>query len=236
MTAPRFHVPGLIEDGMDLPAAVSHHMIRVLRLRVGDPVTLFNGTGGEYQCKITAISRKQAQVKVLAYSAIDRAPQLHIHLGLAVLKKDAMDRVIQYAAELGIGEITPVITEHCSVATRIIRSRQAHWQQVAIAACEQSGMNRLPTVHTPTDLAGWRPQESDCKLICVPGAAPLSPSLGEAGRVCILTGPEGGLTDEEIRAAEAVGFTAVSFGERVLRAETAPLVAVTVLHRLWGDY
>ena len=165
MTAPRFHVPGSIDDGMALPEAVSHHMIRVLRLQVGDPVTLFNGTGGEYQCEISAISRKTAQVNVLAHSAVDRVPELNIHLGLAVLKKDAMDRVIQSAAELGIAEITPVITEHCTVATRIIRSRQAHWQQVAVSACEQSGMNRLPTIHTPVELAGWLPQQSDCKLI-----------------------------------------------------------------------
>lgn len=236
MTTPRFHVPGSITGGTDLPESVSHHMIRVLRMQVGDPVTLFNGAGGEYRCEISSISRKAAQVRVLTFSETDRLPALQVHLGLSVLKKDAMDRVIQYAVELGVREITPLITARCTVATRIIGSRAAHWQQVAIAACEQSGMNRLPTIHAATALAGWLDQAWDCKLICVPGAEPVSRALAAPRQVCVLTGPEGGFTDEEVGSACAAGFSTVSFGQRILRAETAPLVAVSVLHHMWGDY
>jgi 16S rRNA (uracil1498-N3)-methyltransferase len=221
---------------MTLPDKVSHHMTRVLRMQPGDEVTLFNGEGGEYLCAISSISRNETRIRVYQFHEADRSSSLNIHLGLCILKKDAMDRVLQYAVELGVTSITPLVSDHCTVAKRVIRSRQDHWRQVALSACEQSGLNSPPSVADFMDLQDWLPLATGLRLICVPGESSLVKGDDDPESLSILTGPEGGLTHAEVNLACQAGFREVTFGQRVLRAETAPLVALSVAHRAWGDY
>ena len=239
MTLPRFFVPGSIslDQSMTLPGDVSHHLVKVLRTQVGDQAILFNGEGGEYQCTIDLITKKSVTVTAHGFQPDDRGASLSVHLGLCVLKKDAMDRALSKAVELGVSSVTPLISEYCSVAKKVILNRHAHWQQVVVSACEQCGLNQLPKLHTAEQLDDWVNSQSNVeKIIALQGASPLDPAKNEVNEVSLLIGPEGGFSEAEMSQALECSFQAVTFGQRILRAETAPIVAISVLHRTWGDF
>ena len=199
-------------------------------------MVLFNGRGGEHICMIEQADRKTVTVTVGEFVDSERTPPLSVHLGMCILKKDPMDAVLGRAVELGVSEITPVISDHCAVSIKVIRGRREHWQGVVIASCEQCGLNRLPVLHEPQQSDIWmRHPGTGRKLIAVPGGHRLD-AVPTPGRVSLLVGPEGGFSERELSLAVSGGFDPVTFGERVLRSETAPAVALSVLNRVWGDF
>ena len=238
MATPRLFVDIELTSGeqLTLPRAPAHHIATVLRKKTGDAVILFNGKGGEYACQLEQADRKSVIVQVGEFSSNDRTPPLNIHLGMSILKKDPMDAVLGRVVELGVREITPIVSDHCAVSTKMIKNRQTHWQAVIISSCEQCGLNRLPLLHDPITTESWLKQaKADRKIVALPGGGQLS--TGSAAKtVSILVGPEGGFSDREVELAAAENFEPATFGERILRAETAPAVAISVLHRTWGDY
>jgi 16S rRNA (uracil1498-N3)-methyltransferase len=243
MATPRFFVPGpLVPDTVRmLPEATGHHAVRVLRLQVSDVVTLFNGNGGEYAAVITAIGRRDVEVKVGGHAAIERESPLNVTLVQAVSSSDRMDLTIQKAVELGVTRIVPVQSERC--VTRLkgerARKRVAHWQQIVVSACEQCGRNRVPEVAALLTLENWlaaEPAKVARWLLAPEAEQPLRELPRPQLPVEILVGPEGGFTDTEMVMARRAGYQSLRLGPRVLRTETAAPALLAVLQTLWGDF
>jgi len=244
MTVPRFFVslalaPEMIGETIALPEAAAHHATRVLRLAVGDALTLFGGTGGEYAATIARIDKRGAAVRIDGYAPVEREAALAITLAQAVAAGDAMDFAVRKATELGVTAIQPLVTARSAALPSGERGgkRHAHWRQIAIAACEQCGRNRLPDVLAPQPLAEWLRGWHGAGIVFAPeaerGLASLPPP---AAPVALLIGPEGGLAPDEVVAALRSGFAAARMGPRVLRAETATVAALSAVHALWGDF
>ena len=239
MKLPRFFVECSITIGekLLLPGASGHHLARALRKSTADSIVVFNGKGGEFVCSIELIRKNHVEVKPVKYDENDRAPQLKTTLGLCILKKDSMDSVLTKVTELGVSRVTPIISDHCAVVHKVIHHRETHWRQVIIAACEQCGLNLLPTLDPVTNLTDWlATSRADIRLLAVPGSSPIPRSISVVDSVSLLTGPEGGFSEAEEKEAINAGFNTVTFGERVLRAETAPVVALSVSHQVWGSF
>jgi 16S rRNA (uracil1498-N3)-methyltransferase len=216
------------------------HLIRVLRLKEGDEVVLFNGEEAfQYQAKLIDVSKKQAYAEILTKEVVDNESPLNIHLGQGISRGDRMDFTLQKSVELGVNTITPLFTERCGVklnAERLEKKRQ-QWQKIVISACEQSGRASVPVVAEPMLLVDWLKQETSAlKINLHPKAQHSIISLPmENTRVRLLIGPEGGLSDEEISQANENDFVDVLLGPRVLRTETAALTAITALQCRFGD-
>ena len=215
----------------------SRHLARVLRLGIGDALTLFDGHGGEYPGKITAVDKKHVRVLTGAQLNSESESPLAIHLGIAVSRGDRMDWIAQKCTELGVAAVTPLLTEHTGV--KLSRERAAkkiqHWQQIAISACEQCGRNRPPVVHAPTSLGHWLASTvAEQKFVLHHRAESVDEGDAPAS-IALLVGPEGGLSAGEIQAAEQSGYIALRLGPRVLRTETAPVAAIAILQAYWGD-
>ena len=239
MTQHRFFVPVDLREGevLDLPDEAAHHLRHVLRLAEGEQIALFNGEGGAYLCVIQSITKRSVTVLPLAHDETNLQSGINVHIGICVLKRDAMDRAIGRMIELGVRQITPLISEHCTVSNKVIRGRGQHWQQVARSSCEQCGLNVPPPIMAASPLNEWlQTREEKLKLVSSIGASSLQINEVVPSSIALLTGPEGGFTEAEIHDAQSAGFQPVSFGGRILRAETAPLVALSVLQRTWGDY
>lgn len=224
-----------------LEESVARHLATVLRMQSGDPVTLFNGHGGEYQATLGTCSGKRVTATVGNFLDIERESPLRIHLGIGLSRGERMDWVMQKATEAGVSDITPLYTERTEVKLKGDRSdkKQRHWQQICASACEQSYRNRLPTLHEPITLDQWLNQVcADQKLVLHHRSEQTLTQLRhhQANSCALLIGPEGGLSDREITAALAQGFQPLKLGPRVLRTETAPIVAISVLQSLWGDF
>ena len=223
-----------------LTGAAAGHVRRVLRLRTGDPVTLFNGDGWNYPGRIVALRGDRVEIEL--DDRTEGAPEspLAITLAQGVARGERMDIVLQKATELGVARVVPVVTERSVVRLDPDRTerRLAHWQAVVIAACEQSGRARVPEVMPPLPLARWldEPPGGAACILLWPGAdRALAGAVAAPGRVTLLVGPEGGLTDAERDAAMEVGFDARSLGPRILRTETAAIAALAVLQSAAGD-
>ncbi len=224
-----------------LSGTAAGHVRRVLRLRSGDPLTLFNGDGWDYPGRIIALRGDHVELQLDQRTHAAPESPLDITLAQGVARGERMDIVLQKATELGVARIVPVVTGRSVV--RLDRDRMqrrlAHWQAVVIAACEQSGRARLPEV-TPALLLGpWLgglAGESSTRILLWPGAdRALAGAVTAPGHVTLLVGPEGGLTDEERDAAVKAGFVARSLGPRILRTETAAIAALAVLQSAAGD-
>lgn len=239
---PRFHCPLPLVPGasLDLPAEIAHHVARVLRLKEGDSVRLFNGCGGEWRARIRRL-KPTVHVSLEAFDAAEREPPVQVTLAQGLPASDKMDWVVQKAVELGVGAIQPLALTRSVVRLNAERGerRVQHWNKVAVAACEQSGRNRVPLVASLLDLAQFlaRPgQDNELRLLLTPGSKRRLRDLdAPGGPVTVLVGPEGGFEEGEILTAESVGFVAVSLGPRVLRTETAGPAALAVIMSLWGD-
>jgi 16S rRNA (uracil1498-N3)-methyltransferase len=210
-------------------------------LRVGELVTLFNGAGGEHAAVITAIGKRGVTVEVGAHCAIEREAPLAVTLVQAVSSGERMDLTIQKAVELGVGAIQPVLSERSVVRLDGERAtkRVAHWQQIAISACEQCGRNRVPTVHPLAPFSSWianAPRAATRWLLWPEADQSLRELPKPPAPIELLVGPEGGLTDNEAQAARAAGFLAVRIGPRVLRTETAAPALLAAVQALWGDF
>ncbi|MBI2319273.1 MAG: 16S rRNA (uracil(1498)-N(3))-methyltransferase [Betaproteobacteria bacterium] len=240
LSAPRFHVgPGLsVGAELALPPRAARH-VAVLRLRPGDEVILFDGSGGEYACTLSRFVKGEARVLVAAKRDIERESALDITLAQGLSSADRMDYALQKATELGVGRIQPVATERSVVRLAEERAERKllHWRNVVIAACEQCGRNRVPEVAATMTLAEFLSAEhgGDLALLLVPEAERRLRDLEPARRIVILIGPEGGFSKPERAAVERAGFTPVRLGPRVLRTETAPLAAISALQAMWGD-
>jgi 16S rRNA (uracil1498-N3)-methyltransferase len=241
MRVPRIYTAQPLSAGarLALETDAAHHLARVLRMPVDAQLVLFNGDGAEYPARIAAIDKKNVVVTIERADASERESPLQIHLGIAVSKGERMDWVIQKATELGVTQISPLQSERVEVRLHGEREekKRAHWQAITVAACEQCQRNRLPVVNTTQPLAGWLDAVvADEKFVLHHRSdTALADAVAKPRSVALLIGPEGGLSDSEIAQAERSGFNSLRLGPRVLRTETAPLAALSVLQFLWGD-
>jgi len=221
----------------DLPEAQAHYIGRVLRHGPGDAVQLFDGSGREFLGELLEVGKKGVRVGLREeFAGLPESP-LRIHLGQGLSRGERMDWAIQKATELGAAEITPIVSARCEVRLKDERAdkRLAHWRQIAISACEQCGRSVVPLIHAPVALAEWQAGvQAELKLVLHPEAEPWSGHVPPRS-LAFLIGPEGGLSDNEVMQARAAGFHPARLGPRVLRTETAPVVALAVAQQLWGD-
>ena len=230
---PRFYCGEPLASGLQLalPAGAARH-VQVLRLQPGHTVTLFDGRGGEYEAAITQMGRSDVHVQVGAHRAVERETARAVHLAVAMPANERMDWLVEKASELGVASLQPLVAERSvlRLAGERAQKKQAHWQGVAIAACEQCGRNRVPVVHAIEPLAAWlaRHPQPGLVLSLRGGSQPLA-AAARHDELTLLSGPEGGLAPAEEDAALSRGWQPVHLGERVLRAETAPLAALAVL-------
>jgi len=220
----------------ELPEAAAHHALRVLRLRDGDAVTLFDGTGGEWRATIAAAGRRGATVAIGAHDPVERESPLAVTLAVSTLATDAMDYAVRKAVELGAASILPVVAARSQGASRGDR-RVEHWRKIAVAACEQCGRNRVPPVESPRSLGAWLATRDAGKpgVVLAPGGVATLAIVGAVDAIDVLVGPEGGFDEAEIAAATKAGLRAVSMGPRVMKAETACVAALAALQALRGD-
>jgi 16S rRNA (uracil1498-N3)-methyltransferase len=241
MSEPRVYVDLDLREGetVALPEGAYQHLVVVLRRVRDDPVILFNGRGGEYAVTIDSLAKKTVTVRVREFRDVQRESPLDVTLAQAVSKGERMDFTIQKAVELGVTSIQPLVTDHVVVRLNEERwlRKQEHWQSIAVSACEQSGRTRVPRVAAVVDLRDWlnAVPANAVKLVLAPGVAP-SAKLKPAGQpIVLLVGPEGGLSEMEMKLADLSGFTSLSLGPRVLRTETAGMVALATIQSVWGD-
>ncbi|AIC23300.1 16S rRNA m(3)U-1498 methyltransferase [Pseudomonas chlororaphis] len=239
MRLSRFFIDAPLSLGEhELPEAQAHYIGRVLRMAEGDALQLFDGSGNEFRGTLLEVGKKRVVVRLDESFAGQVESPLQIHLGQGLSRGERMDWAIQKATELGVSEITPIFSERCEVRLKDERAdkRLAHWRQVAVSACEQCGRSRVPVIHPPMLLADWIKQtQADLKLVLHPVAEPLV-SHAKPATLAFLIGPEGGLSDTEVDQAQDAGFLPARLGPRVLRTETAPVVALAVAQQLWGDF
>ena len=222
-----------------LQGSAANHIMRVLRLRDGDALTLFDGRGGEYAGRITGFRKDSVQVEVQEHRDVERESQLQLTLAQGISRGERMDWVMQKATELGVTRIVPVITGRTVVKLDEKQSARKveHWRAIVIAACEQSGRNRVPEVTAPCVLAELL-RDDDIhghKLLLSPNGDLNARDLALTGRALLLVGPEGGLSPDEQELAIRHGFRQVRMGPRVLRTETAAIAALTILQHDYGD-
>ncbi len=240
---PRFYCNLPLDIGLqlDLPEHVSHHLA-VLRLAVGDTVTLFNGHGGEYNAALIRVERKRCTVEVKTFDAREAEPGHVLTLAQGLPEGSKMDWIIEKAVELGATAIQPLAAARSVVRLSEERAAKklAHWQAVAIAAAEQCGRNRVPSIAEPQSFAGWVAQHDlHPRILLSPRA---NQSLSDWARhhppqaLTVMIGPEGGFTLDEETAAITHGAICLSIGERVLRTETAGLAVLAALNALWGEF
>ncbi|TQV69651.1 16S rRNA (uracil(1498)-N(3))-methyltransferase [Exilibacterium tricleocarpae] len=241
MRVPRIYTPQNLNDARELRLAEgpSRHLVKVLRMQVGRDLVVFNGRGGEYRARITAIDKRNVDIELLAFNEIERESPLHITLGIGISKGERMDWVMQKATELGVASISPLFTGRTEVklSGERLEKKHHHWQQIVASTCEQCQRNRLPELDPLQSLHDWLPQVTATRKFVLhhrAGGERLSAATRPES-VALLIGPEGGLDAGEISASQAQGFEALALGPRVLRTETAPLVAISLLQHLWGD-
>lgn len=245
---PRFYCPTPLIPGalLDLPAGAARH-VQVLRLQPGDRITLFNGgpgipsSGGEFDATVTRMGRSDVQVQVGAHLPVEREAVRPVHLAVGMPANDRMDWLVEKASELGVASLQPLMTERSVLRLSGERAEKkvAHWQSVAVSACEQCGGNRVPVIHEVLSFTAWAKAQSATTtgqallLSLRPGTLGLRDAVSAAGKpagaITFLSGPEGGLSSAEEEMALACGFAPVTLGPRVLRAETAALAALAAL-------
>ena len=240
----RLYFPGEIADHGEcrVVAGQAHHVIHVLRLQVGAPLTLFDGRGVEYPARIKHIDKSGLTLAVSGRNEVSRESPLDIVLAQGISSGERMDYTVQKCVELGVSAIQPLLTQRSVVRLTGERAerRVAHWQAVTAAACEQCGRNLLPAVLPVQPLMKWlgEPSPSTAVRFLLSPHAPtthLRDIDRPQGRVTLLVGPEGGWNTEETEAALAASFTPLALGPRVLRTETAAVAALAAMQALWGD-
>ena len=245
---PRFYCPLPLEPGalLDLPANAARH-VQVLRLQPGDTITLFDGgpdhggRGGEFEASVDHMGRNDVRVRIGQHLAVERETSQRIHLVVGMPANERMDWLVEKAAELGAASLQPLMTERSvlRLSGERAQKKRGHWQSIAVAACEQSGRNRVPLVHQILSFDGWAkgqtPNVADLRLLLSlrAGAQALRQACATASpaaqSITFLSGPEGGLSAAEEDRAMTMGFVPVSLGLSTLRAETAPLAALAAV-------
>ncbi|MDH5358714.1 MAG: 16S rRNA (uracil(1498)-N(3))-methyltransferase [Gammaproteobacteria bacterium] len=240
MRIPRFYCPELDinNDVIALPDAAHRHAVQVLRLKPGALIRLFDGRGLEYDAVLEQVSKRDSSVRLGDNIKINNESPLNITLLQGVSRGERMDYALQKAVELGVARIIPVVTERCNVqlAGGRAEKRLAHWRGVMISACEQSGRSVLPELMDVMALE--QALEIDIKACCLvldPHAETGLTSQTRQDNIVLLIGPEGGLSEQEVRQAITAGFQAIKFGPRILRTETATVAVLAAVQTLWGD-
>ena len=245
MSLPRFYcpIPLSVESRVALPEAAARHACRVLRLREGDDLVLFDGKGGEYAVSIAVVERERVAVDVHEWRDADCEAPINVTLVQALQSGEKMDLTVQKAVELGVSRIVPVTSRRSVVRLEGERAqrRVEHWRNVAISACEQCGRNRVPEVLSLDGLERWLGKAGDkdvLRLMFAPGSAQTLDSIAPppGGQIELLIGAEGGLAPEEVERAVRAGFVSIRLGPRILRTETAGLAALAAIQCLWGDF
>lgn len=244
---PRFFVDGPLAAGdtLPLPDDVVRH-VHVLRLQAGEPVTLFNGAGGEYRAELTDIAKRTVLARIGEHIDREAEPPYRVTLAQGIAGGDKMDWLIEKSVELGVAAVAPLTAERGVVRLTGERAqkRQAHWQALVRAACEQCGRNRIPDVAPPRDLHAWLDQlpaavDGELRLLLSPRADvdfALLPAAAPAAPVTLLIGPEGGFSAAEEAAIVDMGFAALSLGPRILRTETAGIAVLAAFAGRWGGW
>ena len=239
----RVYVPDAIPPHgiFDAPPDAAHHLAHVLRLTAGDVLVVFDGRGLEYPATIERMGKSAVTLRVAEPNEVDRESPLRVTLAQGISSGERMDYTVQKAVELGVSAIQPLATERSVVRLSGERAvkRVAHWQAIAVAACEQSGRNVVPQVSPVAAVTGWlanAPPDA-LRLTLSPDAESTLHELERPGSpIVLLVGPEGGLSPRERADARAAGFVGVRLGPRVLRTETAALAAIAAMQALWGDF
>ena len=242
MRVNRIFVDGPLKPGtqVTLPSAGAYHVVRVLRMREGAPLRVFDGAGAEFQAEIVRVEGDAVTVALMSQTQAAAESPLRITLIQGVSRGERMDWTLQKATELGVAAIAPVLTSRSVVRldAKQVEKKQAHWRGIVIGACEQCGRSRIPTVHPAMTLREYfaNVRKDGMRLVLSPSApASLAGIASLPSKVDLLIGPEGGLDDDELIAAQKSGFMPVRLGPRVLRTETAAVVALSVMQALWGD-
>lgn len=242
MRIPRIYLPVALapEALVTLDETAARHVMRVLRLKPGAALALFNGEGGEYGATLEEAGRDRVTARVSVFRAVECESPLSITLAQGISRTERMDYTIQKAVELGVTRIVPVFTARSVVDLRgeRLQRRLQHWRGVINGACEQCGRNRVPSLEAAVELTDWlRGAMPDaCRLVLNHRASDALRTRVPVSALTLLIGPEGGLEEQEIAQAERAGFMGVRLGPRVLRTETAAVTALAALQTLWGDF
>lgn len=216
-----------------------HYAMRVLKLRPGDPVVLFNGDGFDYAGELLPVEGRQVRVSITARLPAMAESPLQIILAQGISRGERMDQTLQKATELGVFAIQPLVTERVEVRLQGERlgKRLAHWRGVLNSACEQCGRARVPALYDTVDLDSWLSGGRQAVRVALDPAAsrPLSSIPAPTGPVALLVGPEGGLSEAELKRCAVAGFMTCCLGPRILRTETAGPAALAVLQAAFGD-
>jgi 16S rRNA (uracil1498-N3)-methyltransferase len=241
MSIPRFFVPLPLGPGMrfSLPPGPARHGARSLRLKVGDGITLFNGQGGECLARIDRMVQDELFVTVIGCGGMERESNLDIRLAQGISTGERMDYTLQKSVELGVAAIQPLALRRSVVKLTAERAQRRvnHWQGVVISACEQCGRNRIPEVAVPLDVPHWLATQPEGQRVFLSAEAEttLNDLPVPAGPIWLLAGPEGGFDPDEARLAQDNGFLPLRLGPRILRTETAAIVAIAAMQARWGD-
>lgn len=246
MHIPRIYIPQTLSENstIELEPSAAHHIATVMRMKVGRSVILFNGMPygdqeGEFEATLAYVSKKSVAVAINSFVERKTESSLEIELGVCLIKNDRMDWLLQKATELGVTSISPLWSEYTDVkipADRLDKKMQ-HWQKVIINACEQSGRTRIPSIQSPQSIQLWVENvTADKRILLHPYTKQADKQDNTLSSVALLVGPEGGLTENEVEMAIKDGFEGWVLGSRILRAETAPLAALSVLQSRFGDF
>lgn len=250
MRIPRFYYSGPLNVGqtLELPAELFRHAIQVLRMKAGEALILFNGAGGEFLTELDTVNKRSAAINIRSFDPVNRESALHLTLVQSIIKPDKMDLAIQKSVELGVSTIQPIISQRSVVrmGRDKLDKKLAHWQAVALSACEQSGRTGIPTVLTPTDLGAWlaRPlsnidHDAEVRMMLMPGDYPrihtLTDKLPANPHISLMIGPEGGFSADEAELCMNHDVMMISLGPRILRAETAAVSVIALLQQQFGD-
>ena len=232
--------PLFVDQTIELSQDAVHHCANVLRLKVGTSIVLFDGSGKEYACELVEVQRRRVQAMVMTELHLDPQSPANIHLAQGISKGDRMEWVLQKATELGVTEITPIITERCNIKLDESRWQKKHlqWKKIVISACEQCGRNTLPVLNAPTSLYQFAAESTrDVRMILSPYADKHFNDIATASLYGyrLVIGPEGGLSDAEVHQLKESGYQDAKFGPRILRTETAAIAALAILQHRIGD-
>lgn len=241
MRIPRIYTEQNLLSGetIELEESASHHLGKVLRMQPGRELVLFNGAGGEFAATIHEVSKKHVSVTVAEHIPDNRESPLELELAIGISRGERMDWVLQKATELGVTRIVPLITERTEVKVSGDRQEKImdRWKQIIISACEQCQRNLLPELAEPIQISDWlKDVDSELRFVLHHRDSKKLPADKKPESVTLLIGPEGGLSEREITHALDHEFNALTLGPRVLRTETAPVAAISLVQYLWGDF
>lgn len=240
MRIPRFYEPQPLSEGqqINLSDDVVQHVSRALRMKAGEEILLFNGDGADYRVILLQVEKRAVKAQIESVLPSCSESPLQVSIGQTLSRGERMDFAVQKSTEMGAQRITPLFSERCEV--KLPKERQEkrikHWQQIAISACEQCGRTSPPRISPPSQLENWlNTQQAELKLVLHHHSEQPLQEIAAPTSVALLIGPEGGLTEKEVELAISYGFKPLALGPRVMRTETAPVAALTLLNYLWGD-